>query len=446
MSLDNIQWLAERERWAWLAEENGAVVMNDQARAWLADDGGTFDELAARLTGLSLNAVAAAGNRTELAGFDGRRARWFSTAGGRMVVVAPAPPQASSSSSASKARTDLDGDLARAVGHELGNALGALVGWIGMLREAPETFTAQTLSRLERAATTARRAARDLLGHDDESEAEVEEVLQDVARLLEPAARERGNRLVIEAAGARGPVDLRRGEVFRILWNLALNAIQIVDGGTVTLTATTRRGRLLLTVEDDGPGMSSEVRARIFEPGFGERPGGSGLGLALVARTVRRLRGTVSVRSELGQGTTFEIRLPAPPRTSDVLPRVGHPHRVLVIEDDPGIRELIGTTLDLRDVEAVVVDTVAAARVAVDGAAEPFDLAVADLTLPDGRGDDLLAELKAAGRVRRTLLMSGHAHPGDLAGPPDGWLSKPFDVPELIDAIEGRRLLGVAAS
>ncbi len=433
MSLDNIQWLADREGWAWLAERDGELQMNAAARQLVGPLVGneSFDSVAARLAYLSVAAVSAAGDRTELAGRDGRRARWMGTDEGRILMVAfEAEPAARAS------EPPVEGDLARAVGHELGNALGALVGWIGMLREHPETFTVETLHRLERAASTARRAARDLLGTDEEVDADVEEVLQDVARLLEPAARKRGNRIAVQVTGLAGPVSVRRGEVFRILWNLALNAVQIVENGTIRLAASTRSGRLLLTVEDDGPGMSPALRSRIFEPGYGERPGGSGLGLALVASTVRRLRGAVNVRSELGQGTSFEIRLPAPPRTSAVMAKVGSPRRVLVIEDDPGIRELVGTTLDLRDVEAVVVDCATAARLAVSQG--PFDLAVADLTLPDGRGDALLAELKAQGHVARTLLMSGHVDPGVLAGPPDGWLAKPFDVPELIAAIEGR--------
>lgn len=426
MSLEAFQWLADRAGWAWLTEVDGDVRMNDRARALLDDAAGTFDELAAVLADLSPAAVAAAVDRTELAGKDGRRARWVCTDEGRILMVAPlivraAPPAP-------------DAGLARAVGHELGNALGAVVGWIGMLRQSPETLTDETLERLERAAATARRAARTLVGGPDESDSDIGELLHDVARLLEPTAKARGTTLEVRAPDGMETTH-PRGELFRIVWNLALNAVQVTDQGRVSLEATSNGGRLVLAIEDDGPGMSKEVRARIFEPGFGQREGGSGIGLSLVARTVRDLQGNVRVRSELGQGTRFEVRLPAAPRNSAVLPRAATPSRVLVVEDDAGIRELVETTLALRDIDAVVVETVAEAE-AVGG--EPFDLVLADLTLPDGRGDELLARLKKAGRAGRTLLMSGHVDPGELAGPPDGWLGKPFDVPELVAAIEGR--------
>lgn len=425
MSLDTLQWLADRAGWAWLIETQGEVRMNDRARAIVCDASGSFEDMAATLADLSPDAVAAAVDRTELAGRDGRRGRWVVTDEGRILMVEPMAPRRSSPP---------DDGLARAVGHELGNALGAVVGWIGMLRTNPETLTDESLARLERAASTARRAARTLVGGSDDTESDVAELLHDVARLLEPTANQKGSVITVDAPEGMETTH-PRGELFRIVWNLALNAVQLTENGTVRLSARSSGGRLILGIEDDGPGMAKEVRSRIFERGYGQRDGGSGIGLSLVARTVRALGGNVQVRSEVGKGTRFEVRVPSAPRHSGVLPRAGTPGRVLVVEDDEGIRELIQTTLSLRGIDAVVVETVAEAR-ATDGPS--FDLAVADLTLPDGRGDELLAELKSSRRAERTLLMSGHVDPGELAGPPDGWLGKPFDVPELVAAIEGR--------
>jgi signal transduction histidine kinase len=65
-------------------------------------------------------------------------------------------------------------------------------------------------------------------------------------------------------------------------------------------------------VRDDGPGMSEEVRARIFEPFFTLRDGGAGLGLTFVARVVQEHRGRIAVESAPGAGTVFTIELPRP--------------------------------------------------------------------------------------------------------------------------------------
>ena len=426
MSLDSILWLAERAGWAWLAELDGTPQMSARAKAMLGRDPvGSFDSLAAELTQLSESAVAAAVDRTELAGRDGRCARWVWTDQGRVVIVSPPPAPVATES------LPAHDELARAVGHELGNALGALVGWIGLFREHPEKLTPDALAKLERAAATARRAARDLIGGPDGSEANVHDVVHDVARLLEPMARSNGTHISVQVEQDT-PTSLPRGELFRIIWNLALNGVQMTVDGTVTLAAHLSNGRLSLEVVDDGPGMSPEVRRRIFEAGYGKRRGGTGLGLALVARTVRALAGSVQVSSEPGNGTHFHITLPVPPRTSTVLPKLV-PRRVLVIEDDMGIRELVETTLSLRGIEV----TAAGSLAEVHEVKGVFDVALADLTLPDGKGDSLLAQLKKTGVVARTVLMSGEVDPGELRGPPDGWLSKPFDVHELCAVIEG---------
>ena len=68
-----------------------------------------------------------------------------------------------------------------------------------------------------------------------------------------------------------------------------------------------------------------------------------------------------------------------------------------------------------------------------------FDVALADLTLPDGRGDALLEKLRADGRVRRTVVTSGQLDPGTLQGPPDAWLPKPFDIHDLVGALREMR-------
>jgi two-component system nitrogen regulation sensor histidine kinase GlnL len=66
-------------------------------------------------------------------------------------------------------------------------------------------------------------------------------------------------------------------------------------------------------VGDDGPGLPSAIRARVFQPFVTGREGGSGLGLAFVERIIKAHRGTVSVRSDTGKGTVFEVRLPEAP-------------------------------------------------------------------------------------------------------------------------------------
>ncbi len=96
------------------------------------------------------------------------------------------------------------------------------------------------------------------------------------------------------------------------LWNLCLNAIEAMpDGGEIVVGAAERRDRIEVWVTDTGDGIAATDLPQIFEPFFSTKPGGSGLGLALVHRTVVEHGGQVDVRSALGEGTTFTITLPA---------------------------------------------------------------------------------------------------------------------------------------
>jgi signal transduction histidine kinase len=140
----------------------------------------------------------------------------------------------------------------------------------------------------------------------------------DVAALVHEVAD------LVDAEARSAAVDVRvavpdgvvltadRDHMKQVLLNLALNAIGAMkaSGGAVTLAAHTTRGRLTLTVEDTGPGMSPDIRPRIFDPYFTTRRDGLGLGLTIVRRIVEAHGGTVDVTSEPGHGAIFRVSLP----------------------------------------------------------------------------------------------------------------------------------------
>jgi len=108
-------------------------------------------------------------------------------------------------------------------------------------------------------------------------------------------ARVRGDRALLEQA----------------FLNLVLNGVEAMrDGGELRMEVRPARAEVVLAVEDQGSGMEKEVAARLFEPFLTRRPGGTGLGLALVRRTVEVHGGKVRVRSKPGKGTRVEICLP----------------------------------------------------------------------------------------------------------------------------------------
>jgi len=102
-------------------------------------------------------------------------------------------------------------------------------------------------------------------------------------------------------------------QIYQVALNLLVNAMQLLPvGGTVTVrTGAAGAGHVAFEVADDGPGIAADVLPRIFAPFFSLRPGGTGLGLALVQRTIQAHHGRVMVHSVVGRGTTFRVELPA---------------------------------------------------------------------------------------------------------------------------------------
>lgn len=211
------------------------------------------------------------------------------------------------------------GQLTATVSHELRNPLGTLMSSVAILKRAGH-LDATAQDELERIQRNVRRCVRiieDLLEFSRRPnvamvplalDAWLAEHAGELAALAPVKLEMRlGCDRVIEADGER----LRQ-----VLVNLVQNGMQAVqertprgDGRVVVSTAASE-DEVVLSVRDDGVGMSEEVRARLFEPLFSTKPFGLGLGLALVRRIVERHGGTVSIASQPGMGSTVEIRLP----------------------------------------------------------------------------------------------------------------------------------------
>jgi signal transduction histidine kinase len=369
------------------------------------------------------------------------------TSGARVLLAQDAPGRALAivlTSSGTAATTDVGAQ----VSHELANALGAIAGWARLARQGHRVDEALRL--IEMSADSAWSAARRLLGDArarQKSEPEIVELsvfVDEAAKLLGPKALIRGVRVRTNIEPELR-VRADRGSVWSIVWNLSANAVEaMTSGGVVELRLALHGSDAVLTIEDDGPGMSEEQQRKAFEPYFTTKPTGTGLGLAVVHQAVNELGGQIALKSEPGLGTRFTVSLPHVERASQ---RPAQPtkrssgvfyseplyERVLVVDDDLGLREMIATALGMRGAEVVAVGT-AEAALAQRGR---FGVVVIDLLLGDMRGDALLAALRQAGLARVGLLMTGAEIPESLApgGTPDAALRKPFELEELFETL-----------
>ncbi|MGD2147550.1 MAG: ATP-binding protein [Anaerolineae bacterium] len=266
-------------------------------------------------------------------------------------------------------------------------------------------------------------------------------------------------------------VEADAGRIQQALTNLVLNArdampeggdlqvglsrVRITEYQRPPVADMTPGEWVCLAVRDTGIGMSKDVQAHLFEPFFTTKDvhEGTGLGLAQVYGIVRQHQGHIGVESEPGQGTTFRIYLAANGGTWEEQagdgaadsPQ-GRGETVLLVEDQPRFREAGGALLESLGYRVVTAATGREALVrceelrALEGRAQPVDLVVTDLVMPDLGGEDLLRELHRTMPGVKVLAMTGYSMRGDdqQALRNAGFLDvilKPVDVDGLAQAV-----------
>ena len=352
---------------------------------------------------------------------------------------------------ASGTETERKAETVAAMSHELANALAAISGWIGLARSGGRVDEA--LELIDRASAIASGIARKMLGREDSirqgahRETDASAFVEEVTRLLIPKTLQSGVEVKTDITpGLKVPG--RRDDVWTVIWNPMLNAVEAMPrGGILSVELKGGPQSVTFTVTDNGPGIDEGNLARIFQPYFTTKPSGTGIGLAALKRAVDEMGGTIQLSSSLGQGTRFRIDLPRAPETvredssdggsddraSGVYYAEPIKARILLVDDDPALREMMFTALSMRGAEVVA----AASRDQALATQGHFDLALVDLRLGEQAGDALLAELRSADRIASGLLVTGSESLPNLSegAEPDGVLRKPFQLEELYERV-----------
>jgi CheY-like chemotaxis protein len=272
--------------------------------------------------------------------------------------------------------------------------------------------------------------------------------------------------LVSKVNGRLGTVKADPNQLEQVLVNLVVNARDAMPhGGTVVIETAnieldadyasahdgvTPGPHVMLAVTDTGVGMDVATRSRAFEPFFTTKePGkGTGLGLATVYGIVKQSGGTVEVYSELARGTTFKIYLPrtvdqresrpTPPTNAVVVPN--GMATVLLVDDDPFV-----ASTGRRALERVGYTVLSAAngREAIEVAArhaDPLDLVITDLVMPEMGGRELARRLLTTRPAVRVLYTSGYTaeamNQQAVLEPGDAFLGKPFTPDALLRQVQ----------
>ena len=212
-----------------------------------------------------------------------------------------------------------------------------------------------------------------------------------------------------------------------------------------------------VAISDTGMGMSDEVKQRIFEPFYTtkEMTRGTGLGLAIVYGIVKQHRGFIEVESSVGRGTTFKVCLPYVPdaknNTETALPALDESHRgterLLVVEDDADIRDLIKDILSKAGYRVDVASNGSDALRSLSSAAIPFDMVISDIVMPGMNGAEFSEQARRAFPTIKVLLITGHAeaiiNKYGIIEQKVPLLEKPFDRKTLLMKVRAELAAGV---
>jgi PAS domain S-box-containing protein len=373
------------------------------------------------------------------------------------------------------------GVLAGGIAHDFNNILSSVQGYceMALLKAEGDAQMEAYLGQVQAAAASGSALTRQLLlfSRKHPMETSVLDVNEVVGETLGMLNRLIGENIRIEQ---RLDSDLwaitgDRTGVEQVLMNLAVNARDAMpDGGVIEIgtenvhlehrgpppSPDVKAGKFVcLRVSDCGCGMDAEIVGRIFEPFYTtkEMGRGTGLGLSVIHGIVKQHGGWIDVSSTSGKGSAFKVYLPAtagratpiPTRKIPLASLKGSAERVLVVEDEDPVRELVVEILETNGYKTVQAAGAKEALAIFEGEGGNFDLVLSDVVLGDGTGLDLVGKVTSQKPEVRVLLNSGYTDEKSQWPEIDRrgyhFLRKPFTVTDLLSAVKSALEIEVSA-
>jgi signal transduction histidine kinase/ActR/RegA family two-component response regulator len=353
------------------------------------------------------------------------------------------------------------GVLAGGIAHDFNNILTGILGNINLASmsiKTPET-AADKLQRAEKAALRAKDLTAQLLAFS-KGGAPVKQTMSLPALLEETAQfalRGSNVRFDLSVPGGLWAVEADAGQISQVINNLIINADQaMVEGGTIKVSAGNVHvavpcplplhpgNYVRISVEDDGEGIPVEHLPKVFDPYFTTKSDGNGLGLATSFAVVKNHEGHITVDSLPGQGTRFDVFLPAsgekPADEGEPSPDLrGLGERILVMDDQAEVREVASAMLEEM---GCTVECAGDGEEAVESyrralrSGRPFGAVLMDLTIPGGMGGkEAVKRIRELDPGARVIVASGYSNDPVMAEFRNHGFSavvtKPFRIEEL---------------
>jgi two-component system, NtrC family, sensor kinase len=355
------------------------------------------------------------------------------------------------------------GEFVAGVAHELNNPLAAVMGFSEILRDTGiDSPYGRQLELIYKAAQRCHKIVQSLLSfarrHQPERKpVSINELVESVLDIVAYPLRT-GNIEVVTALDKNLPQIMADGhQIQQVMLNIINNARQAIDahqsGGKIRISSSATERSVRITIQDSGPGISPENLRRIFDPFFTTKEvgKGTGLGLSLCYGIIKEHGGNIYAESPAGGGAAFIIELPAfrdainpaaapaLPTAEKLNPHEGEGKRVLVIDDEAAILQLVAESLRRTGFH---VDTVADGRIALQRLKDDkYDVTLCDWKMPGLNGQDVYEELQTFNPdlCKRMIFITGDVINERmrefLKSQERPCLSKPFVIGDLRAAI-----------
>lgn len=389
-------------------------------------------------------------------------------------------------------RLESVGFLAGGMAHDFNNLLQVIVGNLGLLmgRIDDDAMSRRVIEQGLSAAEHGAALTQQMLAYSGRGAFVRQPVnLSEAVRAMTPlftSSLGKRTKLHVDLADDLPLTLADRTQVEQVVMNLVINASEALGDDNGTIHITTHRRTLadaepianlmdaiaplpageyaVMDVRDSGPGISDQLRSKIFDPFFSTKSTGRGLGLAAVAGIVRSHLGGIQLCSEESFGTTFRVHFPAMEVTSDCRQQIGPssngvsahnngiaahnnttcdngilPKRILVVDDEPWVLNVMERILVGGGHHVSVASNGAAAIEIAEHCVSPFEIAVIDLTMPGIDGIHTSAALRQILPELKVVLVSGFTFETVDNRLTDwtntSFLQKPFNQKQLVAAI-----------
>lgn len=347
------------------------------------------------------------------------------------------------------------GEMAGGVAHDFNNLLGAILGRAQLLLlNTQDAKTKKGLKIIEKSALdgaeTVRRIQEFTRLRTDENFVMVDlnQILSESLEITKPRWKDETQKkgILIQIKTqldkdlplvAGNPSELR--EVFV---NMILNAVDAMPkGGALTLSSESREENILASVADTGIGMPEEVKRKVFDPFFTTKgPKGNGLGMSVAYGIIVRHNGKILIESQEGKGTLFTVKLPkkkieGKDEVQEKLKEETEKENIMIIDDEPAIRELLCDILQSEGHQTVAVDNSLKGLELFEK--EDFGIVFTDLSMPEISGWEVADKLRSLSPEVVIIMVTGWGTQVESnklkEHKVDFLMTKPFEIKKLFE-------------